>query len=277
MCPFIAGKWEGVFRGGWPGDDQAGNIGSVLFLWGFPMAQQPKQERAVQTRESLLRAAADVFDEVGFAGASISRILKRAGLTAGALYFHFDSKEDLARAVMNAQPRSIVPWLESEGLQRLVDITMVWAYQLRVDPLLRAGVRLTGEQGSFGVKDAAPYQEWSQIMTECLESARERGELQAGVEPAELAEFVVEACTGMQMYSAVASEARADLSERAVRMWRLLLPGVAVPAVVARTEVNPDRIRDVLRVASTAATAADGQVRKGAEEFVGGERADAAG
>ncbi|MFE7834794.1 ScbR family autoregulator-binding transcription factor [Streptomyces sp. NPDC057474] len=240
------------------------------------MAQQPKQERAIQTRESLLRAAADVFDEVGFAGASISRILKRAGLTAGALYFHFDSKEDLARAVMNAQPQSIIPWLESEGLQRLVDITMVWAYQLRVDPLLRAGVRLTGEQGSFGVKDATPYQEWSQIMTECLESARERGELQAGVEPAELADFVVEACTGMQTYSAVASEARADLSDRAVRMWRLLLPGVAVPAVVARTEVNPDRVRDLLRAASTAATAANGQVREGVEESVGGERTGAA-
>jgi AcrR family transcriptional regulator len=48
-----------------------------------------KQERAVQTRESLLRAAAEVFDEYGYSGASINRILKRAGLTAGALYFHF--------------------------------------------------------------------------------------------------------------------------------------------------------------------------------------------
>jgi hypothetical protein len=178
---------------------------------------------------------------------------------------------------MNAQPRSIIPWLESEGLQRLVDITMVWAYQLQVDPLLRAGVRLTGEQGSFGLKDTTPYREWSQIMTECLEAARERGELQAGVEPAELAEFVVEACTGMQTYSAVASEARADLSDRAVRMWRLLLPGVAVPAVVARTEVNPDRVRDLLRDASSAAAAAKGKVREGAEQSGGGERTGAAG
>ncbi|WP_343998012.1 ScbR family autoregulator-binding transcription factor [Streptomyces thermocarboxydovorans] len=216
------------------------------------MAQRPKQERAVQTRESLLRAAAEVFDEAGFAGASISRILKRAGLTAGALYFHFDSKEDLARAVMNAQPRSVVPWPESEGLQRLVDLTMVWAHQLQVDPLLRAGVRLTSEQGSFGVKDATPYEEWSQIMTEILEVACEKGELQAGVEPGELAEFVVEACTGMQTYSAAASEGRADLAERVVRMWRLLLPGVAVPAVVARTQVNPERFRKLIQTAGAA-------------------------
>ncbi|MEU6705604.1 ScbR family autoregulator-binding transcription factor [Streptomyces wuyuanensis] len=231
--------------------------------------QQPKQARAIQTRESILRAAADVFDEVGFAGASINRILKRAGVTAGALYFHFASKEDLARAVMNAQSESIIPWLKSEGLQRLVDITMVWAYQLRADPLLRAGVRLTGEQGTFGVKDVTPYQEWTQIMTECLEAAAAKGELQAGVEPAELAEFVVEACTGMQMYSSVASEARADLADRAVRMWQLLLPGIAVPAVIARTEVSPARVETVIQAAGasrgTAAEAADNEVGRNAD------------
>lgn len=201
-----------------------------------------KQERAVQTRESLLRAAAEVFDEYGYSGASINRILKRAGLTAGALYFHFESKEDLARAVMNSQPESIVPWLDSRGLQRLVDITLTWARRLQEDPMLRAGVRLTNEQASFGLQDATPYREWAEIMAHCLRDAHERGELQAGVEPEEVGEFVVEACTGMQMFSAVAS-GRADLMERTTRMWRLLLPGIAVPAIVARTEVSPDRVR----------------------------------
>ncbi|MFD6889471.1 ScbR family autoregulator-binding transcription factor [Streptomyces sp. NPDC059957] len=208
--------------------------------------QRPKQERAIQTRKEILRAAAVVFDKVGFAGASINRILAEADLTAGALYFHFKSKEDLARAVMNAQPDSIIPWLSSEGLQRLVDITLVWAHQLQTDVLLRAGVRLTNEQGAFGSRDIAPYQDWSRIMADCLRVAIEKGELQAGIDPAELAEFVVEACTGMQTYSAVASEDRADLYDRVIRMWRLLMPGIAVPTVIARTEVNPARAKAAL-------------------------------
>lgn len=220
------------------------------------MARQLKQERGVQTRKQLLRAAAEVFDESGFAGASIKLILRRAGVTTGALYFHFRSKEDLARAVMNSQPESIVPWLESEGLQRLVDITLIWAQQLQVDPLLRAGVRLTGEQGSFGMRDVTPYQDWVQIMTNCLQNAADKGELQAGVDSAELAEFVVEACTGMQTYSAVASEARADLVDRVVRMWRLLLPGIAVPAVIARTEANEARSQEVFRAVNLSESAA---------------------
>ncbi|MFI8961063.1 ScbR family autoregulator-binding transcription factor [Streptomyces sp. NPDC053493] len=215
---------------------------------------QPKQERAIQTRKEILRAAAVVFDESGFAGASINRILGEAGLTAGALYFHFKSKEELARAVMNAQPDSIIPWLTSEGLQRLVDITLVWAHQLQTDVVLRAGVRLTTEQGSFGVRDIAPYQDWSRIMADCLRVAADKGELQAGIDPAELADFMVEACTGMQTYSAVASEARADLVDRVIRMWRLMMPGIAVPTVIARTEVNPARAQAALLDATAAKT-----------------------
>jgi AcrR family transcriptional regulator len=205
---------------------------------------EPKQERAVQTRAAILRAAAEVFDEFGYAGASISKIISRAGVTQGAMYFHFRSKEALAQAVMNAQPESIVPRLDSEGLQRLVDITMVWTHQLREDPLLRAGVRLTNEQGTFGIRDATPYRDWAKIMSDCLEVAKGKGELQAGVEPVELADFIVAACTGMQMYSE-AVDGRGDLADRAVSMWRLLLPGIAVPAVVARTVVDPDRFRPV--------------------------------
>jgi AcrR family transcriptional regulator len=143
---------------------------------------RPKQERAVQTREMILLAAAEVFDEYGFSGASITKILKRAGATAGAMYFHFESKEGLARAVMNAQPETIVPWLESTGLQRLVDITLTWAHQLQVDPMLRAGVRLTGEQGTFGSRDATPYTAWVEIMKEDLQAAAGKGELLPGVE-----------------------------------------------------------------------------------------------
>ncbi|GHF27699.1 MULTISPECIES: ScbR family autoregulator-binding transcription factor [Streptomyces] len=201
---------------------------------------RPKQERAVQTREAILRAAAEVFDEYGYAGASVNRILERAGTTAGAMYFHFKSKEGLARAVMGAQPQTIVPLLDSQGLQRLVDITMIWSFQLQRDPLLRAGVRLATEQS--GLQDATSYVEWAQIMADCLVVASDKGELQAGVDPQETAEFVVEACTGMQIYSSVTT-GRQDLPERVVRMWHLLLPGIAVPAVVARTEVSPSRVR----------------------------------
>jgi AcrR family transcriptional regulator len=198
------------------------------------------QERAVRTRESILRAAAEVLDEYGFAGASITKIAERAGATTGAMYFHFKSKEGLAQAVMNAQPDTIVPLLQSQGLQRLVDITLVWSRQLQEDALLRAAVRLAVEQGAFGMRDDTSYRTWMRIMTECLLDAQDRGELLESTDPVEVAEFVVGACTGIQLYSQLVS-GRADLPERTVAMWRYLLPGMAVPAVAERIELATDR------------------------------------
>ncbi|MFD9632042.1 ScbR family autoregulator-binding transcription factor [Streptomyces violascens] len=201
-----------------------------------------RQERALRTREVLLRAAAEEFDEKGYAAALINQILARAGLTAGAMYFHFKSKEELAVAVMNAPRHRIEPGLNERGLQRLVDITLVWAHQLRVDPLLRAGVRLAVEQGSFGMHDASAFLEWREIMVTCLADAESDKELMPGVAPEDIAEFVVGACTGIQLYANLVN-GREDLVERTVRMWELLLPGIAVPGAARRISLDAERGR----------------------------------
>ncbi|MDJ0466758.1 ScbR family autoregulator-binding transcription factor [Streptomyces sp. H27-C3] len=199
------------------------------------------QQRAVQTRSSILHAAAEVFDEHGFVGASIMKICERGETTQGAIYFHFKSKEGLAREVMNAQSDVILPRLASEGLQRLVDITLLWSRQLQNDPLLRAGVRLTNEQHTFGLNEETPYRTWAAIMKESLEAARTEGELLKSVDTARIAEFVVAACTGLQMYSNVVC-GRTDLTERTVEMWQFMLPGIAVPQIVAAVDVSLERV-----------------------------------
>ncbi|MEU7154407.1 helix-turn-helix domain-containing protein [Streptomyces sp. NPDC045456] len=52
------------------------------------------------TRRTILTAAAEVIIERGYGGASISQITARAGVAAGAVYFHFRSKEGLAHALL---------------------------------------------------------------------------------------------------------------------------------------------------------------------------------
>lgn len=52
------------------------------------------------THESILRSAAGHFMEKGFRDASIRQICKDAGVTNGAFYAHFDSKEDLFRQLV---------------------------------------------------------------------------------------------------------------------------------------------------------------------------------
>lgn len=55
---------------------------------------------AAETRTRLLEAAADVFAEKGYDGASIAAITRAAGLSSGAIYAHYASKADLFLAVL---------------------------------------------------------------------------------------------------------------------------------------------------------------------------------
>src|SRR5680860_744018 len=64
---------------------------------GRAMAMQ--QERARKTRAAIVAAAAEEFGRRGYAAASVSTILTASRTTKGALYFHFDSKEQVALAV----------------------------------------------------------------------------------------------------------------------------------------------------------------------------------
>ncbi|MFJ6783807.1 ScbR family autoregulator-binding transcription factor [Streptomyces yangpuensis] len=188
--------------------------------------QRAPQLRAVQTKAAILRAAAEVFDEFGFSGASISKIMKRADVTQGGMYFHFGSKEELAYAVMVGQGEGLEFPAGEDGLQRLVDITLYLAEQLRHNPVLRAGVRLAVEQGEFGLRDDVAYQAWVLEFRQQLRFARAKGELQPDVDDHELAWVLVSSFTGAQLFSQ-ASTGRVDLPQRIASLWRYLLPAVA--------------------------------------------------
>ena len=60
------------------------------------------ERRRHQTREHLLAAAAEVFAERGFYGASLDEVAAVAGFTKGAVYSNFKNKEDLFLALFKA-------------------------------------------------------------------------------------------------------------------------------------------------------------------------------
>ncbi len=58
-----------------------------------------RKTKSARTRRRILDAAAEVFSEQGY-GARLSDIATRAGMKAGSLYYHFDSREDLVAEVL---------------------------------------------------------------------------------------------------------------------------------------------------------------------------------
>ena len=71
-----------------------------------------KAERSAQTRRLLLDVARRLFAEHGYAGTATEQVVQQAGVTRGALYYHFRNKQDLFRAVVED--------LQEELMQRLL-------------------------------------------------------------------------------------------------------------------------------------------------------------
>ncbi|SNT42196.1 ScbR family autoregulator-binding transcription factor [Rhodococcoides kyotonense] len=198
------------------------------------------QERAENTRQAVLVGAAVSFEKYGYGTASLSTILSHAGVTKGAMYFHFSSKEDLANAVIDAQHQLAMDGLRAvvehvpTALDALILASKELARQLVSDPVARGGMRLTLDIGSIQPPVQRPYVEWIEQVGELAARAAAEGDLADGVDPKVLATFVVGAFTGVQTLSEVL-HGRTDLYARLTEMWQLLLPAVASSDALDRT------------------------------------------
>jgi AcrR family transcriptional regulator len=73
----------------------------------------PRSRKGVQTRARLLDAAKEIFEENGFLEARISDIAERAGLSHGAFYHYFDSKEQVFREIAETLDDQLAEPMES--------------------------------------------------------------------------------------------------------------------------------------------------------------------
>jgi AcrR family transcriptional regulator len=67
-----------------------------------------KAEQYEQTRRQLLDIARRLFAEHGFAGTGTEEVVRQAGVTRGALYYHFRDKRDLFQAVVEDLQQQIL-------------------------------------------------------------------------------------------------------------------------------------------------------------------------
>ncbi|WP_406864108.1 TetR/AcrR family transcriptional regulator [Streptomyces sp. HUAS MG47] len=109
------------------------------------------QIRAEQTRKALISAAAGLIDLKGLRDTGLVEVSNAAGVSKGALYFHFSCKEGLASAVHEethqrvrrlAERHLCGPDPDLATLARF--LTQLFA-ELREDTTLRAGLRLESE------------------------------------------------------------------------------------------------------------------------------------
>ncbi len=109
--------------------------------------RRTQQERRETTRRKLLDATISTLVELGHSRLTTVEVAKRAGLSQGALFTHFDTKEELlAAAVEHLFPRIIQDYLAGVGARPsgrdriAAAVDMLWAAYQR--PELQAAVEL---------------------------------------------------------------------------------------------------------------------------------------
>ncbi|WP_441251436.1 ScbR family autoregulator-binding transcription factor [Kitasatospora sp. McL0602] len=166
-----------------------------------------RQERASRTRQQIIQAAAGAFDLEGFALTGLSEIAQLCGVSKGALYFHFGSKEQLADTVMAESREALREILRAarrpggSALQYLVDLCHGLADRLERDVVFRAGLRLTDEPGLDKDRYPSPYPAWERLVGRQLARAVAEQELQPRIELAEATTLLASATVGIEMLS----------------------------------------------------------------------------
>ncbi len=199
-----------------------------------------KQERAVRTREALLRSAAEIFDTDGFVSASLSAICNRAGVSSGALHFHFASKGALADAIEQAaeqrlrlitgpdpgaDERSEASPADVDPIQNLVDTSRRLFDQLNNDVVLRAGFTLGCEPSWQSRVDL--HGQWRDWIESALRHASDLGALAEGTKPEDVVTVVAASTVG---FEALGRKDPAWLSqERLGQFWQFMLPRLVPP------------------------------------------------
>lgn len=186
-----------------------------------------KQARAAVTRQALISSAAEVFGADGYAMATLPVISGRAGVSSGALHFHFPNKDALAAAVEAAAAESALALTEESAraakggrLQGLVAAVGSLMDAVTDDPVVRAGFRLGSDPSRKS--EAKLHDWWYEWVRNALVQARANGELAEDVSAEDAAVVIVAATLGLETLGAADRYWRS--TERLVQLWEFTLP-----------------------------------------------------
>lgn len=168
---------------------------------------------AAETRRRLLAAAFDEIHRVGFQAASLHRILRRTGVTKGALYHHFPSKLALGYAVVDEllaahlertwlQPLAAAhdPVTAMESLLRDRASRMDDADVVLGCPLNNLAQEMAPLDEGFRVRIEALLDAWRRAIADALGRGQAAGFVRADADPAQAATVILaalEGCVGL--------------------------------------------------------------------------------
>jgi TetR/AcrR family transcriptional repressor of nem operon len=169
-----------------------------------------------RTRERLLRAASREVYRTGFQSASLDTILATTGVTKGALYHHFQSKEALGYAVIEEVIAPDVHGKWVRPLQKVKDPIDALIGAVRRIPVRPADVRggcqlnnlaqeMSPLDAGFRKRLAIIFDAWRGAVASVLREGQTQGSVRRDVEPVDAAGLLIAMVEG---YGSLAKNAQ---------------------------------------------------------------------
>jgi TetR/AcrR family transcriptional repressor of nem operon len=172
-----------------------------------------------RTRERVLQAAFQEIYHSGYRGADLDAILAAAGVTKGALYYHFDNKEALGYAVVDEVIASQThqKWVQPlrNGKNPIDDLVrIVQSESLKREdvqrgcPLLNLSQEMSGLDEGFRRRTARIFKDWHDAIAEALREGQKRGVVRSDINANETATFLIAAYEGYVVLTKNSQDAR---------------------------------------------------------------------
>lgn len=174
-----------------------------------PIRALATQPRGQATRADILQVARQLFSEHGYHKTGIADIQEATGLTKGAFYHHFRSKEDLALAILEQArqeyaDRLIAPAMKREGPAERLEALLDGAAELNTRPewcncqmLATLSAELTPADGRLRESVQSIYGELQERCQELLTEAQAAGQACDRIEADTGAQWIVSTLTGL--------------------------------------------------------------------------------
>ena len=194
----------------------------------------PVTPKGHATRSFILQSAAEVFAERGYGDTTLSELIARSGLTKGAFYFHFASKEQLALAVLEEKQRQWREFVQEQVLARPRAIDQLLALGPamirlhREDPGAYSAQRLTRDLArvpELADRVRAQTRDWIELVAGIVSRAQRDGDLAVKPDATALATVLVAATDGLKDLSDVIdppSRARRGFERRLQHLTELV-------------------------------------------------------
>jgi len=172
-----------------------------------------------RTRQRLLQAAFQEICRSGFRSADVDAILSAAGVTKGALYHHFDSKEALGYAVVDEVISSTTrnKWVQPlQAAKNPIDtlVGIVRSTSLRLEdlkcgcPLNNLAQEMSPIDEGFRKRTARVFKDWHGAITVALREGQKRKLVRNDVDSDEAATFLIATYEGYLSLAKNSQDAR---------------------------------------------------------------------